>query len=163
MLALGLQPGALFLGASRAPHMLPEIDPIHLLDDESFLQKLRYLGGMSDAVLQEPALLELALPILRNDFALLVAHRETNRTVLNCPIKVYGGSRDSLANREQLAAWRRYTQSDFSLRLFNGNHFFMNTSRGQLLATLKSDLRVIYHQLPVNAGPKAESRLAVAG
>lgn len=130
----------LMLAACRAPHILSQVEPIHRMEDEQFVNHLNKLGGMPDAVLKEPALLELALPILRQDFELLIAHKEPERDPLNCPINIYGGTHDSLATRSHLAAWRGYTQSNFSLRLFSGNHFFINSARGQLAATLKADI-----------------------
>jgi surfactin synthase thioesterase subunit len=43
--------------------------------------------------------------------------------------------------REHLDAWRNETTGAFSLRIFPGGHFFIDTARPAFLAALSEDLR----------------------
>jgi len=78
--------------------------------------------------LNEPELVALYLPILRADLALLESrdHRTPDGPLLQCPITVYGGLEDSTTTKSDLAAWQRETRSACEIRLFSGNHFYLN-------------------------------------
>ena len=62
------EPVHLFMSGRRAPQ-LPEPTPMHQLPAPQFLDRLRRLGGIPDALFQEPELMEVFLPILRADVA----------------------------------------------------------------------------------------------
>lgn len=133
-------PRGLFVAACRAPQLLERMTPIFNLDDDEFVAAIRRFGGTPDAILAEPALLQMALPVLRADFEVLGTYLWPGCEPLPCPITVYGGSEDPHATRADLAQWRERTGRDFHLRLFSGGHFFINVARAQLLKTLAADL-----------------------
>jgi medium-chain acyl-[acyl-carrier-protein] hydrolase len=133
-------PAALFVAACQAPHLLKKITPIYTLDDNGFVSAIQRLGGMPDAILNEPELLELALPVLRADFEVLGTYQCQEQVLLGMPVIAYGGCHDPHTSRSELSAWRTVTTDDFSLRLFSGGHFFINETRAQLLRTLAADL-----------------------
>jgi medium-chain acyl-[acyl-carrier-protein] hydrolase len=43
-------------------------------------------------------------------------------------------------NRGDLEAWRDQTSVSFSLRMFPGDHFFLNTTQAPLLGALSQEL-----------------------
>jgi medium-chain acyl-[acyl-carrier-protein] hydrolase len=108
-------PAALFVAACRALHLLKKITPIYTLDDNSFVSAIQRLGGMPDAILNEPELLEFALPVLRADFEVLGTYQCQDQVPLDMPVIAYGGNHDPLASRSELSAWRAVTTGDFSL------------------------------------------------
>lgn len=133
-------PVHLFVSGYRAPQ-LPDLEPpIHRLPDAKFKEALRRLKGTPDAVLQNPELMELFLPALRADFAVLETYLYAAQEPLNCPISVFGGLQDSKASQEQLAAWHDQTRSEFTLQMLPGNHFFLDELRQILVQAILSKL-----------------------
>ena len=130
----------LFVAASRAPQLKQAMESFSQLSDDDFIQSLSKLGGIPAEVLAEPELIQLALPALRADFAVLDSYHWQDRGRLSCPVVVYGGSEDPLATRPELAEWRECTTNKLRFRIFSGGHFFINSARTQLLRTLTADL-----------------------
>ena len=60
---------------------------------------------------------------------------------LNCPISTFGGLQDRKVSHGDLEAWRDQTSVSFSLRMFPGDHFFLNTTQPLLLQVLSQELR----------------------
>jgi surfactin synthase thioesterase subunit len=133
-------PDALFVAACRAPQLLTGTVPVSNLNDEDFVSAIRRFGGMPDAILAEPELLQLDMPVLRADFEVLGTYQLQLHSPLSCPLTVYGGSEDPHATRTELAQWRGLTANEFQLRIFSGGHFFINEARAQLLKTLAADI-----------------------
>lgn len=136
----GVMPVQLFISGRRAPQLKPNKPPIYNLPKTEFIEELKQLNGTPIEVLNNRELMDLMLPILRADFAVLETYNYTNEPPLNCPIAVFGGLQDSEVNREELEAWREQTSSEFSLHLFQGNHFFINSERQALLQLIAQNL-----------------------
>jgi medium-chain acyl-[acyl-carrier-protein] hydrolase len=133
-------PVSIFAAACRGPLKLREMKPLYHLSEAEFVEAIRHFGGMPQAILDEPDLLQLAVPILRADFEVLGTCEWSDCPRLPLPITVYGGTTDPHATRSELAGWRDHTSDEFKLRLFSGGHFFINDARAQLLRTLSADL-----------------------
>jgi surfactin synthase thioesterase subunit len=157
-------PAAMILAACRAPSLLRNLPTLHELDDVRFLEAIRRFGGMPEALLAEPELLKMLLPVLRADFEVLGTYNYEPVPPLPISSIVYGGMRDPHAPRAELAAWRQETTADFALRLFSGGHFFINEVRSQLLSTLTADLGTLIRTLTGVSGinKQAETQLTAA-
>jgi surfactin synthase thioesterase subunit/glycosyltransferase involved in cell wall biosynthesis len=133
-------PRLLLMSGARAPQFrrghVPPPEPAL----SEFVDELRRLEGMPPQVLDNPALLRLVLPALRADAALYRNYVYAEEPPLDCPIRAYGGTEDPNVRREHLEAWARQTNSSFSLRMFPGGHFFLQTAREDFLAALAQDL-----------------------
>lgn len=137
----GVQPVRLFISADRAPQ-IPYRDPlIHRLPEQEFLLELLRLKGTPREVLEDAELRQIMLPLLRADFAVYETYGYATEPPLNCPISAFGGLRDHRVNRGDLEAWRDQTSVSFSLRMFPGDHFFLNTTQPALLRVLSQELR----------------------
>ena len=133
----------LFVSGQRSPQV-PDLDlPIHALPESEFLDELRRYNGTPEEVLYNVELMQLLLPRLRADFAVLETYRYTHETSLGCPISALGGLQDWKANPADLAAWRDQTQAAFDLRLFPGDHFFIYTVQSQVLSYLCRQLNQV--------------------
>jgi len=140
-------PVHMVVSGHRAPQ-LPDPDPwIHQLPDAEFLAKLRNLGGTPEEVLQNPELLELFLPVLRADFAVCETYCYTTEEPLDCSITAFGGNDDRRVSREELSAWQTQTRKSFSLRMFPGDHFFLQSARVPVLRVLAQDLKQVLRRL----------------
>ena len=139
----GVQPVCLFVSADCAPQ-LPRRDwPIHALPEAEFLVELRRLNGIPRKVLEDAEIMQIMLPVLRADFAIYETYLYSPEPPLNCFISGFGGLRDPKVSRGDLEAWRDQTNGSFSLRMFPGDHFFLNTTQPLLLQVLSQELRAI--------------------
>lgn len=132
-----LTPVHLFISGRRAPQ-IPDLDPpIHNLPEHQFLQKLRELNGTPEEILQNRELMQVVLPMLRADFALIETYTYQPESPLTCPITVFGGLQDTVVSLKALEGWRQQTLAQFVLHLVPGNHFFLHTAQTQLLNSLR--------------------------
>ena len=133
-------PERLFASGRRAPSVIDEGPPLHTLDDDALLEKVRGLGGTPEQILQYPELLRFWLPILRADFELCASYSDADdATPLDCSVSAYGGLNDPHVSRDMLAAWRTHTRAPFNLRMFPGGHFFLHASQRALLRAVVED------------------------
>ncbi|MFG1304612.1 alpha/beta fold hydrolase [Xanthobacter autotrophicus] len=132
-----LMPAALFVSARRAPHLPPSRPPLHVLSDAELVGELRALNGTPDVVLGDRELLDLLLPVIRADLTAVETYRFREILPFNFPIHAFGGSADSIAE-DALQAWSRHATSGFSMRLFPGDHFYLNDHRLSVLLALGS-------------------------
>jgi medium-chain acyl-[acyl-carrier-protein] hydrolase len=133
-------PSHLFISAHRAPQ-LPYKDLLSsTLPDAELKENLRQLNGTRQGVLANDELMELMLPILRADLQLGETYCFTSDEPLTCPISVLGGLQDAELSHDDLLAWQEHTSGSFTLRMFEGGHFFLHTAEAALLPMLALEL-----------------------
>ena len=136
-----LTPLHLFVSGRRAPQIPPNLQPIHQLPKDLFIEQLRRYNGTPEAVLQNKELIELLLPILRADLAINETYRYKSEAPLDCSISAFGGLQDRKVSCHELELWREHTNSNFSLQMFSGDHFFLKTEFNFLLQQISRHLR----------------------
>lgn len=134
------QPVHLFVSGCFAPN-LPDPYPLRHLPEPEFLEELRRLNGMPQEALENTELMRLLLPTLKADCTVTETYTYTDRPPLNCPISAFGGLQDHLLSRDDLDGWRQQTTASFSLRMFPGDHFFLQTAQPLLLQILSRELQ----------------------
>ncbi len=137
----GPAPVHLFVSASAAPHLRPARPAIHQLPRPAFISmmQLRY-NAIPQAVLDEPDLLEMLLPVLQADVTVFETYRCTEEAPLSCPMSAFGGTTDGTLSAESVAAWSKHTDDDFSMHMLTGGHFFLQDSRAALLEAISLKL-----------------------
>lgn len=135
-----LSPVHLFVSGRRAPQVPDPDPPIHTLPEHEFLDELRRYNGTPESVLENAELMQLFLPTLRADFAVLETYVYTPEPLLDCPITAFGGLEDWKASCDDLEAWREQTNAEFSLQMFPGDHFFIHSAQPLLLQLLSRRL-----------------------
>lgn len=128
--------------SGRRPPSIPNPDPpLHCLPDDQFVEEIdRRYGGIPVEVLEHDDLMALLLPCLRADVTALETFQPRREPPLDCPISAFGGSEDSLTPRDHLDAWRSETRGVFRVRIFPGDHFYLDPRRAEVLAELSSTL-----------------------
>jgi medium-chain acyl-[acyl-carrier-protein] hydrolase len=135
------RPQILFVSACGAPDIHDPHPPIHALPEPAFLVSLQDLNGIPAEVLMVPELMELLLPTLRADFAAVETYEYIpNEYALDCPIIAFGGQDDPRVSSERLEGWAAHTNAGFKAQYFAGDHFFINTAREALIATIANEL-----------------------
>jgi medium-chain acyl-[acyl-carrier-protein] hydrolase len=130
----GPMPEWLFVSGSLAPHRR-DAESLHTLPTAQFIDTLvRRYNGIPPEILANQELLDLTVPILRADFALLELHRRDTATALPVKFAVFGGDADPSVRPDALDLWREATndQQAFRTRLFPGDHFFIHELRAAL-------------------------------
>lgn len=138
------RPGPALLGVSGWPapaQGLPDTAPLSHLPDNLFLSAVAALGGMPREVLAAPGLLRFVLPPLRADFAICERYRYEPEEPLDCPLAVFGGTRDPMTPQEGLRAWQRESTRPVRVRQYPGGHFFLSDHTPEVAAALVAELR----------------------
>jgi surfactin synthase thioesterase subunit len=138
-------PEHLFIGASVPPSLGLIHPEIHHLVDDQFVSAIqeRY-AGIPSAVLNEPELMELFLPVLKADFAAYERYRFVEESPVNCPITAFAGDEDPGISPQILANWSRHTQGEFRLHTVPGDHFFLTVSRDVVLSSIRKNLETLF-------------------
>lgn len=137
-------PSHMFLSGRGAPHVRPvNKKDYHLLNDEKFKKKILELGGTPPDFFDQPELIELFLPLLRNDFKMAYSNQyERVVSPLDNDISVFLGKNEDLSS-EQVCGWSDHTKGLCSIHYFNGGHFFINEEINKIVAIINQELRKI--------------------
>lgn len=132
----GRPPVHLFV-SSRPPRRLAESN-IHRLPDAEFIAAMnRRYQGIPDEILKYPDVLALLLPSLRADLqALETFQPNPARMKIACPTTVFGGALDRAVSRADLESWREDVAGACRIRVFPGDHFYLEPQRANLLAEI---------------------------
>ncbi|MCG8914452.1 alpha/beta fold hydrolase [Actinokineospora sp. PR83] len=125
----------LVVSARRGPSV-PERGAPEELDGRTVRARVRELGGRGAELLADPEVLDLALPVLRNDFAMARAHRTRPGPPLACPITAVAADGDPAVDAADVARWRAHTLGGFELLRVPGGHFYLEDGAADLLARL---------------------------
>ncbi|MFF7364681.1 alpha/beta fold hydrolase [Streptomyces sp. NPDC008125] len=137
--AAGRPPAHLAVSGYVPPHARAGTS-VHTLSEEDFLAHVEGLQGTPPEILENPTLLELVLPILRDDFAACETYTYVERGPLDVPIAVFAGRDDPSAPADEMARWSELTRADTSFDVFPGGHFYFQESLAKLLEALRSRL-----------------------
>jgi surfactin synthase thioesterase subunit len=80
------------------------------------------MSALPAGVLAEPAMREVALPVLRADYTLFEGYRCGDGTTVEVPPLTVAGARDTLAPPESMVKWAQRTTRGFSTRVLEGGH-----------------------------------------
>jgi medium-chain acyl-[acyl-carrier-protein] hydrolase len=132
----GTHPMHLFVSGRRAPdcpHTGPLLTP---LPDPEFLQVLADVyHGLPDEILQEKDLMDVILPVLRADLAVVESYAFSSGGPLTSPITAFAGADDETVSYNQLLGWGRHTTGRFKAGLLPGGHFFSPKHMIETIAT----------------------------
>ncbi len=138
------QPKILFVSACGAPYLRDPHPPIHALPDAELLEALEELNGVPSEFLHLPDVMELLLPVLRADFEAIESYLyRPDELRLNCPIIAFGGLGDPRVSQECLEGWALHTDSSFKSQYFPGDHFFINTARESIMASIAAEIKAL--------------------
>lgn len=134
------EPLALIVSGARAPH-IPSTNPVYHLADELLIEEIRKKNGTPDEILRDRELMQLLLPRLRADYMLAdTAPLESGDIKLNHDIVALGGLSDPDVETEKLSGWAGYTAKDFTMHMFEGDHFFIQSSQRLVLPIIDFNL-----------------------
>ena len=131
----------LVVGSVRAPQGRWARGSLHKLPDDKFLTKIQQqYSAVPQAVIDNPELLQLMMPMLRADIKMFETYQYQNDQPLSCEILSLLGSSDSMVQPKHVYPWREMATS-FRHRTFNGDHYFVRTDPQAVLETINRRIR----------------------
>ncbi|MET0497198.1 MAG: alpha/beta fold hydrolase [Steroidobacteraceae bacterium] len=144
-------PACLIASASPAPAYR---DPDYFAgkeSDESLIAELRKQDGTPEEVFESAEMLAITLAALRADYRTCASYRYRPSPSLPVPIHVLAGRADSIGT-DRLLAWEAETSARFSVRWFDGGHFFIRQHESLVLSAaiqaMRSDERTQLFDAP---------------
>lgn len=126
-------PSHLYLSGKEAPHIVKNELPVHKLSKSEFIEKIFSLGGTPVEFFRNEEMLDVFVPILRNDYKLIETciYQEPEKP-FDCGITIFNGTEDDL-DEEDIRGWSRYTTKGFDVYYFEGGHFFIHDYAKEML------------------------------
>ncbi|MFD7667992.1 thioesterase II family protein [Streptomyces sp. NPDC059788] len=118
-------PRRLVVSGRRAPSMFRAEKLLHQGTDEELLAEVGRLDGTHSRLLDEPDLVRLILPAIRNDYRAIELYRPDADAVLDIPLLCLTGDADPRVTREEAAAWKAHTLAEYHEETFSGGHFYL--------------------------------------
>lgn len=139
--AAGLpSPVHLFVSGRPAPQSTTARPRLHDLGHPELMHALHDLGGTPAAVLRNPGLRDLLLPLIRADFAVNETYCYRPEAPLELPLTVYQGIDDLRVSIDEAREWQHQSTGAFRVKHIRGDHFFITTSRLALTRDLSAQL-----------------------
>jgi len=135
-------PRCVFVSGRQAPHRPFAEWSMRGLSDSQVLDALqRHYGGLPAEALANPELIEMMLPVLRADFALLESFPATCPGPLPLPIVAIGGAEDPWAGAERLQTWQMYSTMPLRSHHLPGGHFYLDDRLDDVLSIVRAECR----------------------
>ena len=100
------------------------------------------MGGTSEEILQNSAIMQLFMPTIRADFALVdsyVRNLQTRKDGLEpvvVDIHYFGGMEDEISPSVQ-EHWKMFTTSRFTSKFYEGGHFYLLKHYKEIICEIK--------------------------
>lgn len=125
----GCSPDALIVSGRRAPQLprrpLPrDSQKLSEWTDEQLILLLQDYDGTPPGILQSQEMLNLYMPVLRQDFELDTNYVFKPDIHMQCPIYIFGGEQDGLVSHAELQPWIDLTAGFAKVKMLGGGHFF---------------------------------------
>ncbi|MDO9407839.1 thioesterase II family protein [Patulibacter sp.] len=115
----------LVVGGRGGPATQRELRPDGVPDDAALVDGLAASGDTPRELLEDPDVLDLLLPPLRADYALLAAYVPEDAPRLRAGITAIVGRDDPTTTEAGIATWAAATDGPFAARTAPGGHLFL--------------------------------------
>ena len=97
---------------------------LHVLPDDQLSAELKRMGGMPDALLADPDLMDFFLPMIREDMRALERYQYVSLGQYSTGITVITGASEEIT-AAQTAGWALESEREIRVLRYPGNHFFI--------------------------------------
>lgn len=131
----GIKPEKLIVAGRHAPHCPdPSVFKSHM-NDEALIRELKRLNGTPREILEDKAVIQFLLPLIRSDYKLHESYRYRGQK-LNIPLIAHAGKQDHDADVFAMEHWHEVADGPFEIKEFDGNHFFVQNLGAEYLSEL---------------------------
>ncbi|VFQ46269.1 thioesterase II family protein [Desulfoluna butyratoxydans] len=136
------RPFHLVMSGTPAPQLpvYGQRPPLHNLPEEPFIAFLLQIGLIDQEMADHKEDHAELFSWIRSDFEMVDTWAYTPGMIVQSPITALGGEEDMAATHDQILAWQEVTEGGFACRMFPGEHFFIDSSREDVLAILNAIL-----------------------
>ncbi|MGW1200505.1 thioesterase II family protein [Streptomyces sp. NPDC002536] len=104
------------------------------LTDTGLIASMNALGGTQTAVLEDPDLRAMVLPIIRNDYHLIDTYRpDPAAAPVAAEVVALTGDADPRVDAVQMKEWAGVTTGAFAVHVFPGGHFYLADHAAELV------------------------------
>ncbi|MHA7653060.1 thioesterase II family protein [Mycobacterium sp. ML4] len=125
---------ACFVSACSAPGHF-KYKQVRGMSDVEMVDFVSQMTGMNPDFFNDEEFLVGVLPTLRAA-RVIAGYDSPPETKLACPIYAFIGDKDWIASQEDMATWVDRTTSEFALRVFPGDHFYLNSNLAELVSDI---------------------------
>lgn len=129
-------PVKLLVSGCNAPSV-ERTSALHKMGDDELIMRLRQYNGTPPEVLAHRELMELMLPTIRADFAVVETYRYRAGPELPIPIAALAGTEDGYLST--FKGWAKESRA-CKIHWFEGDHFFIKKERDAVLKTINGEL-----------------------
>ena len=126
---------ALFVSSCSAPGHI-RYKQVQRFSDDDMLNMIARMPGMNADILADEEFVVGMLPTLRAARA-IAGYDCPADTKVSCPIYAFIGDKDWIATQDDMAPWRDRTTGEFVLRVFPGDHFYLNNNLPELVQDIE--------------------------
>ena len=141
---VGLHPLHLIVTGSPGPKIKTN-EKIYLMDDKSFIEKVKELGGLPEEIYKSQEILDYFIPILKADFEICDKNTLDVDSVIHTPIFCIMG--DDEKQSSSILNWSKYTRSLFQCEIHSGNHFFIYNSVQRISEIIKNCSNILQKKI----------------
>lgn len=141
-------PVHLFISACGSPSRRDTGRKLHLLPNSELLDEVVKFDGTPRAVLENPDLLDVVLPILRADFRLADEYKYGPAPPLAVPMTVLAGLADRSVAADRIEPWAEESTASTHIVWLDGGHFFVDTHRTSVLRCVGRQLAICSSRAP---------------
>ncbi|MGW0533744.1 thioesterase II family protein [Streptomyces sp. NPDC003032] len=135
----GVELVSLFASGRAAPSLSRD-EGVHRRGDAGLIAKMKELGGTAGSLLDDPDVVEMLLPALRNDYRAVETYRLAPGPPLGCPLVVLTGDADPQVSVEEARHWREFTSGEFEMHTYSGGHFYLDVHAASVLEKIRTRL-----------------------
>lgn len=119
-------PAHIFFSGQETPEFIGRKEDYYLKNktEEEIFKEIINMGGIPNEILNCKEMLEIVIPIIKNDLYLLDNYKyRCNRPKIQTSISVLYGSEEEI-NKQIICDWNNYTEKICHYIKINGNHFY---------------------------------------
>ncbi|MBE5929346.1 MAG: thioesterase [Lachnospiraceae bacterium] len=118
-------PKAIIVGGNRPPHLKYKDKSLKELSKDELMEETASLGQIEPEVMECEELYEIIADIMYADVQMFSKYdRSPEWGKISIPVLVLAGDGDDETPMEDIQEWKEYTNGEFKLNVFKGNHFF---------------------------------------
>ncbi|QUR66900.1 thioesterase II family protein [Mycobacterium spongiae] len=126
---------ALFISSAAAPGHI-KYKQIQGFSDDDMLNMVRQVTGQNPDFLADEEFVVGLLPTLQALRA-IAGYTCPQGTSVSCPIYAFIGDNDWIVSAADMEPWRERTTTEFELRSFKGDHFYLNNNLPELVKDIE--------------------------
>ena len=127
----------LFVSSCAAPGLMRS-EFFRDMSDGELVKFLVDLSGTDPKVLEDKALVDLLLPPLRGYYNAIAGYTCDADATVSCPVHALVGTDDRLASVDSVSGWADHTTAAFTVREFEGNHFYFAEHLADVVAEVET-------------------------